>query len=239
MGFIGGIGSGGAVSGPLTGVDGRSYRVVSGVLRNGGAAAYFQPIDDGSAHRPQNIDSVSTSSGSSGVITVDYSSIAASRVVTFFAQPDEVYAAMGISLGCSVGLDHVDISVFRSRNFADEIHWDGSAWVRSSGSSFSPFLVASFTSGVLRLTHVDIGADNPYTVSLTPAGTTYRTVVNGTVNSTEVNISFVNSGGSVVTTADTNMKVHVARPQFQPIQVDPRPLTTALSNIWIYGVLEV
>lgn len=229
--------------GSLFGEAGRKYKIVSAVLRNnGGGGSYFQPINDGTAHEPQNVDSCITGAGASGVITVNYPTIAAARVVTWLMGPDEVYAKQGITLGASVGLDHADIYVYQSRNYSDEIHWDGSQWVRSSTSTFSPFLVASFTSGVLRLTHADIGSENPYAVSLTPAGTTYRTVINGTVNGTEVNLSFVDSSGNVVTTADTNMKVHVTRPQFRPLQVSPQPLQGGIytnSNIWLCGIFRV
>jgi hypothetical protein len=222
----------------ISGAVGSRYKVLAGVIRNAGATAYFQPITGG-GHAQANIDSMSTTSL---IIQLQYPSIGAKNVVTFIAQPDEVYAAAGITLGCSVGLTSTDITVYRQRQFSDRIFYDGSAWQRASGSSNSPFLVASFTSGVLRITHATIGTNNPYGVSVTSGNAAYDCIINGTVNDTEFNLSFVNSSRTVVTTADTNMNVFITRPQFKPEVVSPQTLATSSfpnSNIWIYALFEV
>lgn len=225
-------------AGEISGEGGKRYKVVSCVLRNAGATAYFQPLNDG-AHSPSNIDSVSTTAS---IIQLQYGSIGANRVGMLMAQPDEVYAAAGVTLGCSVGLTSTDISVYRQRHFSDRIYYDGAAWQRASGSSNSPFLVGAFTAGVLRVTHATVGASNPYGVSVTSGNATYDTILNGTVNDTTMDISFVNSARTVVTTPDTSMSVFITRPQFKPELIDPRTLATSSfpnSNVWIYGIFEV
>jgi len=223
--------------GALVGQGGRSYKIVSGVLRNNGATAYFQPLDTG-GHRPQNIDSCSTTAS---IIQVRYDSIGAGNVVALFAQPDEVYANQGFTLGCSVGLQSTDITVYRQRHFSDRIYYDGAAWQRASGSSNSPFLVGSFTAGVLRVTHATVGANNPYGVSLTAGTAPLQPILNGTINDTTMDISWVDSTRTVVTTASTNMSVFITRPQFKPEPIDPRTMATSSfpnSNIWLWGLFE-
>lgn len=236
-------GSGG--SGEVAGVDGRRYRVVSGVLRNNGASAYFQPIDDG-LHRPQNIDSVSTNTTG---ITIVHNNIQATRVVAFMAEVDEVYAREGFTTGCSVGMTSTVISCYRSRELADRVFYNGSAWDFGSTGANTPFTVASFTSGVLRLTHATLEVSNPFRVGLPPvalvsANPTYDVVVNGTCNETEVNLSFLNASRTVVTTADTNMNVWVCRPPYRPALYNPQEMRTQYtaytnSNIWVWGMWEV
>lgn len=230
----------------LKGVDGRNYKILSGVIRNGGSPNYFQPIDDGQ-HRPQNIDSMSTSTTG---ITVVHNSIQAIRVVAFMAEVDEVYVREGFSTGCSVGLTSTVISCYRTRELADRVFYNGSAWDFGSGASNTPFTVASFTSGVLRLTHATTEISNPFkvgipTVSAISASATYDVIVNGTVSDTECNLSFVNRAtGVVATTPDTNMSVYVSRPPYRPVLYNAQEMRTQItayinSNIWIWGMWEV
>lgn len=87
------------------------YAVVAGVLRNVSGTWSF--LND-SGHVSVNVDSVSVSGNE---VIINYSSISASKVVSFVIAPDERFARDAIIGGASVGLTEARIRIGAPLNF--------------------------------------------------------------------------------------------------------------------------
>jgi len=216
-------------AGALIGAVNRDLRVVAGVIRNDGSPNYWQPIDD-SGHAPVNVDSVSTSTTA---ITVDYTSVAAAKVVTFVVGADDTLAVRGYVAGSSVGLTSAVITLTMTKAYADYVYYDGAAWQTTSGV-FTP----TFSAGVLTCTHPAIPAANVLDTQVTGRGTLIPS--SHGVSSTAAIVRFHDYSGTLQTTASTDMKAFV-RHGSNGI-ADPQQVDTTLypgSNLWFIGVFEV
>jgi len=220
-----------AIDAALTGTPGSKYRVVAGVLRNAGAVDYWQPIND-SGHVPVNIDSVSTSTT---VISIDYTSLGAVKVISFVAVPDEAMAKAGFLMGTSVGLSSAQIELSSTKAFADYVSYNGTTWVSQTGVFGLTFNPAN---GNLLATHAALPGANVFDFSAVGRGVN---VVNcNGVSASDLIIQFRDWAGTVLTTANTDMKAFI-RHGSQGV-VNPRTVDTTLypgSNIWFFGILEV
>jgi hypothetical protein len=102
---------------------------------------------------------------------------------------------------------------------------------------------AAFPSGVLRLTHADIGDADPTAIDLVAVGGEFRPVLASAagITSSEVNIEFYDAAGVKATTADTGMAFTISRPSSNRV-VNPQTITTALypgSDITLSGLFEI
>jgi hypothetical protein len=229
----------GVLSSSLRGPDGKQYKVVGGPLRNDGASAYWQPIAS-VPHDPMAIDSVATTAS---IITIDYTSLGATDVVTFIVTPDETLAAAGFTVGASVGVQQTNLTVARKHELADYISWSGSAWTKALGAS-SPFTVGAMNgSGTLPITHASVGSAEPYGVSLVGRQGFYVPQVGtGGLSDIATNVEFFDFAGAKPVTPDTNMKFFLTRTCAAPVVVDPRTVDTVAfpnSNLWFLAVLKV
>lgn len=219
----------GLTSGTVRGEDGRPLRIVAGVLRNTGSG--WGLISD-SGHEAVNVDSVSDSTTA---ITVDYSSIGATKVVSFVVAPDETFARQGFTTGASVGLTSSSIQIMQSRPFSDYVSWNGSAWV-SLGGVFT----LSYSAGILACGHPKIPAGvNVNHVQVTGRGVLPVHLVSGN-SETNVSIAWYNWSGTLQTTPSTDMRAFIAKGASGPL--DPQQINTTLypsSNLWFMGVFEV
>lgn len=217
------------------GVSGRRYRVVAGVIRNAGAAPYWQPLND-SGHRPSLIDSVSTSTTA---ITINHAAIGATRVVSMVAVPDEALSAAGFTVGASAGLASTVLTLSRRHpQYSDFVSYNGTSWVSNNGV----FTGLTFSgAGTLTANHPTLALAAAFGISAVPRGSLYRMASPG-ISFSYADLQFVNSAGAVVTTPNTNMGVYLSRGGHFEAAVNPQTVdTTAFpgSNIWVYGVLEV
>lgn len=217
------------------GTAGRRYRVVAGVIRNAGSASsYWQPIND-AEHRPTLIDSVTTSTTG---ITINYSSVAATKVVSLVAVPDETLSAAGFSIGSSVGLTETVLTLSREHpTYTDFVSYDGAAWTSNNGVFTSLTFSAA---GTLTANHPTLALAAAFGISAVPKGSTYRIASPG-ISYGYADLQFIDSAGTVVTTANTNMGVYLSRGGHYEATVNPQGVdTTAFpgSNIWVYGVME-
>ena len=229
----------------LLGNPGERYKIVSAPLQNAGSPNYWQPIAVAN-HEAINVDSVSTSAGTGlapGAITVNYGSINAKDVCTWLIVPDETLAVNGFAAGASVGLTSAVINLAQASGVADQVSYNGTAWVFSKAS---PCFSAAWSTDHLVLTHPQVGG--AFGVSLEPRsldGTTrpYLPVVaqSSGIGATSTAIEFWNQAtGAKVTAPDTNMKLIVTRTGMG--QVDPRPVDTTAypnSNLWFVGLFRV
>lgn len=187
----------------LRGAEGRPVRLVSGVLRNtGSAGGYWQPRDE-AGYKPTNIDSVTTATST---ITVDFSSLKATRVLYCAVEPDEILSRQGYSAGAAPTLTQAVITLGRAQTIADLVSYNGTTWTSGLGV-FTP----TFTTGKLRLTHPYMGG---VSVALSGRGGTYLPQITpdaGAILDTELNVHFYDFAGVKVDTPDANMRVYVSR----------------------------
>lgn len=220
------------LAGPIKGEAGRDLRLVAGVIRNDGSPSYWQPIDD-SGHSPVNVDSVSTTTSA---IVVDFTSLGASKIVSFAVVPDEQFAKLGFTAGASVSLTQAAIYLQQVKPFADYVYYDGSAWQSSNGVfslSFNP------ATGVLTCTHEEIPAGTAvFDVSVTGRGTLLASS-HGASTSTAL-VRWHNYSGTLQTAASTDMKAFVSHGSNGPL--DPQQIDTTKypsSNLWFIAIVEV
>lgn len=219
------------------GVAGRSYGMLLGAIRNDGSG--WAPINDAN-HASSFIDSCSVDSS---VLRVQHAALAAAKVGSVIAVPDEALVAAGFQIGASVAATQTTLTIYQDyRSVGDYISYNGSAFTSSNGL----FTSLSFSAGILTLTHADLGSNvAALSGSATPRGGTYQCNISdaaGALTTTVIKIEFRDPAGTLITTPDTNMKAVVTHGRGGGrAQVDPSTITTAaypLSNIWLFGVME-
>lgn len=218
-------------SGAVLGVIGRKYRVVAGVIRNDGGSAYWQPIND-AVHQPTNIDSCTTTTDR---ITIDYSSIGATKVVSFIAIGDEQLAKRGIVIGPSVGVTSTYLMMTSSLPYADFVQYDGSAWVSQNGVFTLSY---NASNGRLTCTHPSIPSAEVFNTSVTGRGA--LVAYSDGAGQTSATVAWRDYAGTVQLVASTNQRAFVTHGPSGLL--DPQQVTTTLypsSNIWVYGIFEV
>lgn len=218
---------------------GRKFVFVSGVIRNSGSPNYWQTLTT-AGHDPVNVTSVTTSTST---ITIDYSGIGATKLVTFVAVTDETLASNDFFLGSSVTNTQAVITLHQRRSVQGLAYYDGSAWQVSQGSNPSGGLsIGGYSSGKLTVNHDDIGTTSQQGLALTGRGGGPIPMVSNATGptNTSIAIEFYDFTGAKVTTPDTTQKVYISRQMDG--DVNPQTVDTTAypnSNIWFYGVMEL
>lgn len=221
--------------GLVRGRDGQTYRVVAGALRNDGSG--WAQIGD--PHVSSGIDSISVVNGG---IVVDYTSVGASKVVSFVAVPDESFALAGFNFGASVGLTSAMITgAVVANSVSDYISWNGSAFVSLNGV---------FTFGAWDGTNKNVKImypskvqyNSPFAVAITPRGATSTRAsdAGGGFGADGCFVSFFNSAG-LMSAPDSTCKFTLTK-SIATAKVDLGTVTTATlpnSNIWVLGIFVV
>lgn len=217
-------------SSPLAG-----YKIVSGVLRNTGSG--WGVLDDND-HIPLNIDSVSNNTSA---ITIDYSSLNATKVVSLVACPDETFAGK-YDFGASVGKTSSSIAIKNiQRTHEILITHTGNGvftFVNQDGSDATGF---SYTynpiDGRLDFTHNEMEG-SPVFYDMV-GNTDIRSGLN-TLSKTVTYMKFYNHDGTQQTLADPEVGRFTLQQQSTiGLAVNPNDLVSAGGNIWIIGILEV
>lgn len=222
-----------AMDGVVKSATGKDLRVVAGVIRNAGSPDYWQPISD-TPHAPVNVDSVLTTNEQ---ITIDYSTLGATKVVSFIIVPDEALAKIGIVAGASVGLTSTIVQLTQTRPYADYVSYNGSAWVSANGVFTLSY---NSTTGSLTCTHPLIptaSGTDIYDVSIAGRGDLIASS-NG-ASETAALVRWHSYSGTLQTTAATTQKAFVSHGASGPL--DPQRLDTTShpgSNLWFIGLFE-
>jgi hypothetical protein len=144
-------------------------------------------------------------------------------------------------------------------DFMEDLHgyvfFDGSNWQVQTPNSSKPTF--SFSSGVLTVTHENIG--DVYDTNITGVGGVL-VITAGTpsgvaiTRATSFLVTFQDYAGAAVNTANANMKFFYSRPRKVrtvppdgarvavrrgPVLVDPAKVTSSTGNIWALGLMEV
>jgi hypothetical protein len=139
------------------------------------------------------------------------------------------------------------------------VSYNGTDWVLPAA-----FTAASFSAGVLTLTHASIPSADAQKVVLTGRGayTPKVSTASSPTTSTQVKVEFYDASGALVTVPDTSCRAYIRRGgSTRPLvtapttdmkftvthgggvrRVHPADVTTALypsSNIWLFGVMEM
>ena len=217
----------------IIGTDGKTYRVVSCVLRNTGNG--WEAVDD-KGHIPVGVNRVSETSDG---ITITYDFIA-TKVVSLVVTPDETFASMGLFCGSTVGRESATIKVYQGPQIqGGYVAYDGANWVLS-GAGTEKYTTA-YSNGILTINipSIDTIRDvNPGIVTVSGLNECLRPVVYGTALS-KVMIAWVSDvNGTVVTTPATTHKAYFTR--FNPLfKCDPTILKSSVGNFWVYGIFEI
>ena len=99
-----GIGATKTITIPQALLNGDTYKIVAGILRNTGTG---WGLLTNSEHDSINVDSVSNDATQ---ITIDYTTLGVSKVISFAVTPDETYAG-DYEVGASVGLSETNIQI--------------------------------------------------------------------------------------------------------------------------------
>lgn len=239
---IGSAGGGGVTSdaGFIVGKDGKTYRIVSGVIRNDGAPNYWQPIIDSDHQGDLNVTGVTTVNS---YIEINHEAINAKKVVSFIAAPDDTLARAGFFTGTSVGLTKTRIFLGQNTtDYTDYVYYNGTSWVSTTNSG----VTLSYTNGVLNITHPAISNGKLYKLNaVTRSGKYVAQLANSSMaTTTSMAIEFRDTTtNALATTPDTGMRVLVSHGGGQIndaiIHRDVDVTTYPGSNIWFYGIFEV
>lgn len=213
------------------GLSGGNYAIVSGVIRNYDDSNGWVLVTE-AGHVALNILSVTTGASS---ITVNFNLADGDSVSTFIAVPDDTLAGAGFTVGASVVPSAATIVLKQqTKKISDYVSWNGSAFT----SQNSVFTIGSFTAGLLTLTHPTV-VTVPATVQLQMRSGVYIPAWE-TASSGTTTIKFFDYAGTLITTADTNMKLYVNR-GLPSGNDDPALVNTTTypsSNIWFFGIIR-
>lgn len=222
----------------IRGDNGKKYQVLGTALRNTGTG-WASIIDDG--HRPTGIDGISQTATQ---VVIDHTSINATKVVAFYAVPDEGFAGI-LDFGCSVGLTQTRIYISRREQMSDYISYNGTAWT-SLTDDFAP---GTFNAGILTITNNNVfnawdGGDGR-TIAITGrdgASAAYRySIASSGFTFDSIDVAIRDNAGALITTPNANMRFSVTRGGFRKA-LDPADVNTGNypgSNIWVFGLFEV
>lgn len=212
-----------------------NYRVVAGVIRNTGPG--WELISD-AQHFPLNIDSVTNNTVS---ISIHYSSLGATEIVSLVASPDETFASQ-YTFGASVG---TSVSNIRIKRLATQskvlVTHTGNGVFTLANQNGSDFTGLSYTyssiTGLLDITHsytegvitvFDLGG-NTHIMSGQNSEAYLRT-----------KLKFYNLDGTQQTLANPEvLRFLLQRQTVINTTVDPNNLISANGNIWIFGIVKI
>lgn len=216
----------------------QSNKIVAGVLRNIGDGWFV--ITSG-GHTPINIDSVTNNTS---VITVDYTSLGVSSVVSFIAVPDEDFNGT-YQFGSSVGLTATTINI--SKPIVDRLsalitHTGGGTFTSNNGSVVPTY---NASNGILTLTHSSYSSDvNIPLFNNLPDAVGKETIFqnsSGSAAATSTSIKMFNLDGTQKTLADPEIYRFYFERQKTAMKVNiqnPNNVSSATGNIWIFGLFN-
>lgn len=206
----------------------RKIKVVAGVLRYPTAKSGWVAIND-AGHIPVNISSVTTESNR---VDISYG-FTASKVISLVAVPDEYFAQRGYFCGCSVGTKTASIYFQRHQNIGGYIYYTSSdGWNYDNCPGVTE---ASWSSGLLTLTHADVGE----AIQCTATGRGGYVMCVESCSKTTTQVSWYLSG-SLVTTQSTALRGFFSRMRAnEGTYVNPNTMQTDSGNIWVYGIFEI
>ena len=201
---------------------GASYKLVACVIRN--INGTWQQI--GGTHKSLNVASISQTEN---YIQVNFD-FTAKNVVSINVTPDEDFAALGYTIGASVGLQNANIYLFNKRPICGVIYYYNGQFV----SSNPDFVIGGFDGGVLTITHPK--ADNNY-VNISPDGR--KTIQYGVVaeSQTTTKVYIRDWSGNLINTPSANIQFYLERRR----DTVGLPVADAdqNGNIWVFGIMEV
>lgn len=209
--------------------EGRTYRLISCALRNSGTG--WQAITD-TGHQPTGITDVVTQPDYLEILHPVGGTTVSSLQVTV----DETYAAQGLRVGASVGVDYSRIYLYDqpADHITDQISWDGSAWQSKAG-----VYSISAAGAVLTLTHPDMGAGG--SVAIGNRGSNLIQAGAFTPTTTQVAV-YTGAYGALAAapTPSTATRAYVTRYGQRAVPpADPASVMSATGNLWITGLIEV
>lgn len=242
------------ISGSVNGEDGKTYKIVSGVIRNDTSG--WHVIEDAD-HTNINISNIAQDAGS---IAVGYADIDVKKVVSLLVVPDETLASTGFTFGASVTKGTAYIQAYRQQTYQGAyVEYNGTAFVNNIKGDASPG-VGSMTwdSGVKALllrhtTNEDLYEEDwqnniphftPVVDWSNPSTNFSIKVVNhGSTNADGTFISFFDKDGVRIDTPTTDLKFYWSRTvDGRAVRINPDDINTVkypLSNLWVYGIFEV
>ena len=209
-----------------------SYRTVAGALRKSGGV--WGIIDD-EGHTPQGIVSVSDEGTH---LKINYG-FTAKTVGALVVTPDEAYNLQGYSFGSSVGLASAKIFVSQSPSSpaGGYVSFDGDNWSGITGNVSSVEVVSDNT---IKVRHPEVTPATDIYVSIVGRGPGDYIYRSGGAGKDYTNVEIYNLDGTPVNTFKTDMKVFVTRVSGAiPGNVPPAQMPEGMSNIWVYGTMEV
>lgn len=220
---------------------GVQYKVVAGALRKSGGT--WSLISD-EGHTPSNIVSV-TDRGTD--LRIEYG-FTASKVVSLVATPDETYAVQGYSFGASVGLSGATIKIMNTKQspIGGYCAYTSSGWTFAAGNLVGANPKAD-AAHVVTVTHPMPYPETELYLSITGRGAgkyLYRSEGAGVINDDSgrgyTHVGIYDLAGAPVTAFKTDMRFFLTRLVApSPTQIAPSELPEGMTNIWVYGLMEV
>ena len=221
---------------------GVQYKVVAGALRKSGGT--WSLISD-EGHTPSNIVSV-TDRGTD--LRIEYG-FTASKVVSLVATPDETYAVQGYSFGASVGLSGATIKIMNTKQspIGGYCAYSSSGWTVAAGNLLEATPKTGGPDNVITVTHPLPSPEDSLFLSITGRGSgkyLYRCEGAGWIRDDSgrgyTHVGIYDLAGAPVTAFKTDMKFFLTRLSApSPTQIAPSELPEGMTNIWIYGLMEV
>ncbi len=216
---------------------GLNTKIVSGVIRNEGSG--WELIED-SFHTGINIDSVSNDASK---ITVDYTSIGATKVISFLVGCDETYASLGYSVGSSVAKTKAEIypSKIAGNGCSGLLRYnsaDGGTITAPFGQDFGFTSMAwdSVNKWVV-IGHDSIEANH---LSQQPIITPRRTCNPArieSVSANETSFYFVDSSGTKIDPVDGDQFFFSRGTDYIKAKMNPNDVNNPIGNFWFIGVM--
>lgn len=199
---------------------------VAGALRNTGSG--WQVIED-SGHQPTGITGVVTRADH---IELQHS-VGGAQVSFMQVGVDETYAALGLRCGASVGIDASKIYLYEepADRIGDYVYYASGAW----HSENNVFTGLSFASGLLTMTHEDMGTGGE--VALANRGNLLAQA--GALTTTTTQLGFYTGAYGALAAAPsalTSMRVYVTRfGRRVVLPLAPASAVSASGNLWVRG----
>lgn len=206
------------------------YKVMAGTIRYDPETQEWGLINS-TTHTSIEIDSVVTNAAETYIkIYTNTDSI-----VSFICGVDETFASAGLSVGSRVTDDCAEIYYYWGNKKVGGYVYYTTQWNVLGGNA----TYTSYSGGTLTLTHDSI---NAISMGVVPRGGKYL-IQMGSPGYKTSTFLFYDYAGSLITTADTDMKFSFMRQELTPVRPDYNPdeLDTAwigAANIWFIGIFK-
>jgi hypothetical protein len=185
------------------------------------------------------------STPASTTLRISYPTV--SRVLGFWANPDETMVKYGLSIGMSVGLSYADLFIYSPYQTRQLFTYSGGVWVNSAGVNFATLAISGVSTTIT--TAVTGTADRDDQVGHVPvayAGTNNRYVreVYSGLSYNQSKFDLVDPTTGTSTAPSAGDKVMLTNPSvLQPVQttapgisVAKQAFESANANFWVGGV---